>query len=187
MSDVVTLYFYTSKYDLDSVIRALPDRQFVVVLESWTTSKDLIYKLDEKDDKPKKETRKPINVTEAVLIVNKESINSLRYFLKVKPHQNYYPREGQDPTSLYCVFTPSQKKETDRIVGLFCDKMKITKPKFIGNNGFSFYIFETDDYVPQIIGLLNSYPSLEGAKFRYGRKRGHLEKETPIKEQSVKA
>lgn len=178
MSNVVTLYFSSADYDIESVTNALPNRQFLIVLESWSTTKDIIRRFPNDTGSLEEATvKKKIEITEAVLIVDKECINALRLFLKVKPHSNFYPRINEDPTSLYCVFTPSQKKETDRIVNLFCDKMKIAKPKFFGNNGFSFYIFDTDDYVPQIIGLLNSYPSLEGAKFRYGRKRSFVKKD----------
>lgn len=166
MSNIITAYFSSKDYDLQSILNALQNPHYINVIESWDTEK-IIEKVFP-DESVKKKT---LNLTEAVIIVDKRDINFLKFYVKVTPHRNMYPLEFQDSRSIYCVFTPAQKIETERILKIFCQKLKINFPRFTPGNGFSFYIFETDDYIPQIFGLLNSYPSLEGAKFRYGLKR----------------
>jgi hypothetical protein len=198
MSDIITVYFSSSTYNLESVLNALPNPYFVKVFESRTVSKTIekrneswrksgpeFEKEERKNEENEERSKGPneeriggkgktiIEYTEAVLIVDKRDIRSLMYYIRVVPHRNFYPKESQDSKSVYCVFTPLQKKESDRIINLFCKKMGLVAPRFSPSNGFSFYIFETDDYVPQLLGLLNAYPSLDGAKFRYGRKRGY--------------
>jgi len=187
-NNIVTLYFSTSEHDLESVLNAIPNPYFVEVFESWTSVRKFGRELEKEPGKelgkeestdgnnPKRQPR-IVTLTEAILIVDKRDINSLKYYLRVNPHKNFYAKEHQDNCALYCVFTPKQKVETDRILRIFCKKMNLVMPKFVPKNGFSFYIFESDEFVPQIIGLLNAYPSLEGAKFRYGRKRASVKKE----------
>ena len=162
---LITLYFSSTKYNVEDVLNSLPSQKELTVIETRSSSKTIEYTTDSG-----KKT-KIVRNNEAVLLLNREYIDKLRYYIKVHPNRNFYPRENQDATSLYCKFTPDQKVEADRIIRNFCRKTGMKFPRFVPGNGFSFYIFDERRNVPQLIGLLNSYPTLEGARFRYGIKR----------------
>jgi hypothetical protein len=127
------------------------------------------------------------------LFLERDAVDPIRYCVKLDLHKNVYPHTTQDENVIFAKFTHEEKKIADKIIENFCKNTNMTPPYFSPKNGFSFYIFEkqktvlgrteentisSDDkssqensYIPQLLGLLRSYPSLYNATFNYGKKK----------------
>lgn len=165
---MLTAYFSSKDYNGEDVINSLPSHFSIKKIDEWEET--VLVKRE------KSYTKK---INHCILFLEKNAVTPLRYYIKLELHKNVYPKEFQDDNVLFVRFTPDEKKETDRVIEKFCKAVEMTPPFFIPKNGFSFYIFKKSEeetssstsYIPQLLGLLRSYPSLSNATFNYGKKK----------------
>jgi hypothetical protein len=176
---MLTGYFSSLSYDGETVINSLPKNKSVKIIDEWT-------------EPLKTNPRRKVN--HCVLFLERDAVDPIRYCVKLDLHKNVYPHVTQDENVIFAKFTHEEKKIVDKIIEKFCENTNTTPPYFSPKNGFSFYIFEKqktvlacneevvsppetsspsqeNSYIPQLLGLLRSYPSLYNATFNYGKKR----------------
>lgn len=163
---MITAFFSSKIYDGETIVRSLPSSKFIKIVDEWT--EDSIIKKDNMKSKT-------LKYNNCVLFLEKDIVDQVRYSVKLDLHRNIYPSPNQDENVIFTRFTNEEKKIADKIIEKFCKASNMKPPCFTPKNGFSFYIFEKPlesekTFIPQLLGLLRSYPSLCNATFSYGRK-----------------
>jgi hypothetical protein len=157
--------YIKSNLDVDTVMGAMPPRFSIHIIEKW--SEENTYQVKSKQ---KMITKKSISY-HGLLLINMESISSLKKYATVYINGNVFPRYYSDESSIYVQLKPQQKEEADRLLKLFALASGEKSPKYIPKNGFGFYQFESSNLVPVVLGMLRRYPGLTEAQFNYARKQ----------------
>lgn len=159
---MITAFFSSRIYDGETILRSLPSTKCIKIVDEW---------VEEHEVKNRK-----VKFNNCVLFLEKNIVDQVRYSVKLDLHKNIYPSSEEDENVIFVRFTNEEKKTTDKIIEKFCKTSGMKPPYFAPKNGFSFYIFEkpekdSENYVPQLLGLLRNYPSLYNSTFSYGKKR----------------
>jgi hypothetical protein len=168
----LTVYAHNDQLKMEDIAMAMPQNYWVNVVDDWIVEKE--YQVTAKNKrtnihgKPEMETKKKIRY-HGVLLIDKKSVKPLRTYSRLEIHRNIFPRDFEDPKSLYVRMNPKEKEEIQRLLGAFAKASNTKAPKYVPKNGFGFYQFESDEMVPAILGMLRNYSILKDATMKYAR------------------
>jgi hypothetical protein len=158
-----TVYITSQELDIPTVTGAL-NGKYAVPIEDWEETKTITF-----TRKGKEQTKTKTTYT-AVLLVEKDAIDALRHYVKVNVHRNFYPREWQEPTTLFVRFTPDEKRRATLLLSAYKKVVKDFSYEYIPKNGFGFYKFNTPEHVPIVAGMLKAYPEFSLSEINYAKK-----------------
>jgi hypothetical protein len=161
----LTAFITSFEYDIQTVLNAL-NGKFAHLIEEWSESKQVTFTRKGKEETKTKTTHF------AVILIEPDAIEALRFYVKVVVHKNFYPRDWHDASTLYVRMTPEEKERVEEILSLY---KKATGSdysyEYIPKNGFGFYKFSDSYEVPMIAGLLRAYPELLDVEINYAKKQ----------------
>lgn len=158
-----TVYITSQELDISTVIGAL-NGNYAVPIEDWKETKTITFTRNGMEQTKTKTTYT------AVLLVEKNAIDVLRYYVKVNVHRNFYPRDWQEPTTLFVRITPDEKRRMTQILSAYKKVVKEFSYEYIPKNGFGFYKFNTPEHVPIVAGMLKAYPEFSRSEINYAKK-----------------
>jgi hypothetical protein len=157
--------YIKSNINAETIVGAIPTKYPIYVIDHFSDQRT--YQVESK----KKMITKMSTSYHGLLLISKDGVNPLKNYASVSINRNFYPRNLEDETTVYAAMKHWEKEEADRLLKLFSLASGENPPKYVPKNGFGFYQFESSDLVPVILGMLRSFPSIEGARFNYARKQ----------------